>query len=89
MDHRYVKIDYISPTRLYRQHKSRKGKAQVLTPSCTPHNMFEISEKELSEFVKNFRFGRYDWNRLTLSSEKPITFTFRNIMSRLIVSNAF
>ena len=51
--------------------------------------MLEISEKEFSEFVKNFRFGRYDWNRLTLSSEKPITFTFRNIMSRLIVSNAF
>ena len=69
--------------------KIKKRKGPSINLSCTPHNMLDISEKELSDFVENFRFGRYDWNHLTLSSEKPVTLNFRNSMSRLIVSNAF
>ena len=36
----------------------KNWKGPRINPSCTPHNMLEISGKEFSEFLENVRFDR-------------------------------
>lgn len=48
--------------------------------------MFEISEKEFSKFRENSPFDRYDWNHLTVLSEKKRILKVPNNMLWYIVS---
>ena len=56
----------------------RKSKGPRIDPWSTPHKIFKMFEYLFSMLTKNARSVKYEWNQLTVSSQKPIAFNFSN-----------